>query len=538
MKLLKIILIPVIAALLFGCGEDPYKNTKGSIINGGGGSGGGGDTGGGTGGGGTGGGGGGTGSGGTLSTWGNLSLGSPNSITSTGKGYDALIVHTSASKEEYYSGSPAKGSVTLSTQKTSSAYTPEENNNYETYNLSSSDSTMSPEAAFHLSLRMLEKEMLEKGLYKSTYSAAAADDHMPCNVDGAAFKIWDTRKNDGTQISIKAVAKSEGKACYYVQEGQSVNINSLQTAFENTIYEKVTTRFGPPSDVDENGHINIVFYNIGGFSSGLAVGGYFSPGDQGPYSTTCGGGAVSRGCSNQADVIYINSNSDVLRNINPSELVAHEFQHLTFNNREKTSGGVSRGSNLWLNESLAMLSATICGYGTTSGSVSDTWLRDFFSGSSYNLSLTNWVGDSSYGYATIFSYYLNDVFGEDVTKRIYDNLGSSGIATIEAATASARDLGGGDFNEIFKNFAQALYLSNTNMATDKKFKITTIDIGKFTGGNRAGLKYKKTTTSGSTVSDEILPYSFSLVNISGQPNAVTIQAPDGASWAAYGGALQ
>lgn len=525
MKLLKPILILAIAALTFGCGEDPYKYIKGLNIGGG------------TGGGGTGGGG--TASGGTLSTWDNLSLGTPNSITSSGKGYDALIVYTPTSKGESMGAPTGKGTVTLSTEKTSSAYAPEESNDYENYNISSSDPTMSPEAAFHMSLRMLEKEMLEKGLYKSTYSAATDVDHMLCNVGGPAFKIWDTSKNDGTQISIKAVAKSDGKACYYVQDGQSVDINSLKTAFENTIYEKVTSRFGPPSDVDGNGHINIVFYNIGGFSSGLATGGYFSPGDQGSYSTTCGGGAVSRGCSNQADVIYINSNSDVIRNINPAELVAHEFQHLTFNNKEKTSGGVSRGNNLWLNESLAMLSATICGYGTTTNSVSDRWLRDFFGGNSYNLSLTNWVGDSSYGYATIFSYYLNDVFGEDITTKIYDNLASSGIATIEAATESAPELGGGNFNEIFKNFAQALYLSNTNMATTKKqFKITTIDIGKFTGGNRAGIKYKKTATSGSSVTDEILPYSFSLINISGQPNAVTIQAPDSDSWSAYGGSLQ
>lgn len=519
MKFLKTILILGIVAITLSCSEDPYRIFKGLNI----GTGGGGSGGGGSGGGGSGGDGGGVGegstiNGGSLSNWGLLSLGSLNSVTTTGKGYDALIVYAPASKIESTSNTTDTKPISMSSVKNSSSIAPEESQYYQeessNQDIANLSSSMSPEMAFHISLRIKENELIQKGLYNP--DSAINKDTMPCNGSPVQVTI-----NTGAQITVKSIGKSSSTACYYLQTGESIpsGFNKLKSDFENFIYTNVTTRFGAPSDVDGNGHINIVFYDMGVNADGGGVGGFFYP-------------------TNDADIIFINSNPTIADRISLGEIVAHEFQHLTYQaQKARLSGSGGDGSivrdtkDLWLNESLAMFSSTISGYGTDSNSTIYGWLSKFFSESTYQLSLTHWAGDVAYGYATLFGAYLNDAYGKDITTRIYANLQASGIGALESAT-------GEDFNDIFKNFAQAVYLSNTNMATDKKHKITTINIGRFTGGNRPGLVYKKQTTAGSSINDVILPYSFSLINIGGQSSGLTVTTPNNSDWSAYGGALQ
>jgi len=127
--------------------------------------------------------------------------------------------------------------------------------------------------------------------------------------------------------------------------------NQVAAEFDATIYPMVTTHFYTPSDVNGDGKIAILLFDIqDNFdSTGSYVGGYFYSGD-----------LYTHGSSNHMEIFYIDTYPTMHRyRSNPIYVtrsystIAHEFQHMVNFNRNVL---IEKGypMELWINEALSL----------------------------------------------------------------------------------------------------------------------------------------------------------------------------------------
>ncbi|WP_148347763.1 Ig-like domain-containing protein [Bacillus rubiinfantis] len=186
----------------------------------------------------------------------------------------------------------------------------------------------------------------EKRLQKSTKAIQKS-----YNVgDSKYFWVSNLETESDYQISAK-LTYSGTKANVWVNNNQITNEDAakLGQEFDSSIYPTVTNNFGDPSDVDGDGKINILIYDIqdGFFGSGGYVAGYFWAGDL--YNISG---------SNKSEIFYIDtyptmgsSQKDVTQ---AYETLAHEFQHMVNFNRNVLVENSTTNMDTWLNEGLSM----------------------------------------------------------------------------------------------------------------------------------------------------------------------------------------
>jgi len=223
--------------------------------------------------------------------------------------------------------------------------------------------------------------------------------------------------------------------------------------FDNVIYPLVTEYFYTPSDVDGNGCVQILCFDIQDnfATTGAYVGGYFSSGDLFNISG-----------SNKSEIFYIDTYPtmyypkdkpvDVSR---AYSTLAHEFQHMVnFNRNYLVEGGDPMPS--WINEGLSMAAEHLY-----SGVLTR---RISYYNSSTNIqnghSLVYW-GDnndtlSNYALSYLFLQYIRAQVGtESVYKDMLldKNNNSAAITNAFAKYGIAKTLG-----EIMTDFRLALHL--------------------------------------------------------------------------------
>ncbi len=174
---------------------------------------------------------------------------------------------------------------------------------------------------------------------------------------GDSKYFWVTNLETDLDYQISArLAYSETKANVWVHNNQILDTDAakLGKEFDNHIYSSVTNNFGFPSDVDADGKINIVTYDIqDGFSeSGGYVAGYFWAGDL--YNVPH---------SNKSEIFYIDTyptmSSGSTRDVTKAyDTLAHEFQHMVNFNQNVLIEG-SNEMDTWLNEGLSMAAEQI-----------------------------------------------------------------------------------------------------------------------------------------------------------------------------------
>lgn len=174
------------------------------------------------------------------------------------------------------------------------------------------------------------------------------------------FWVSNLTTNANEQINAR-LAYSGTKANVWVHNNQITDSDAgkLGVEFDSKIHSSVTNHFGPESDVNHDGKINILTYDIqDGFSgSGGYVAGYFWAGDL--YNVPG---------SNMSEIFYIDTYPAMgmgsVKDVTSSyETLAHEFQHMVnFNRNALIEGGGNMDT--WLNESLSMAAEQIyTGYG-------------------------------------------------------------------------------------------------------------------------------------------------------------------------------
>jgi len=181
----------------------------------------------------------------------------------------------------------------------------------------------------------------------------------------------------------------------------------LGKEFDNKIYSSDVDNFGSPSDIDQNGKVNILCYDIqDGFSgSGGYVAGYFSPQDLSNVSY-----------SNRSEIFYIDtyplmgigSSKDVSQ---AYSTLAHEFQHMINFNQKVFVQGLT-DTDTWMDEGLSMAAEQIY-TGEALQDRIDYYNEDSDITNGHSLLYWDYDGDvlANYSLSYLFMEYLKDQCG-------------------------------------------------------------------------------------------------------------------------------
>ncbi|MHA2345331.1 MAG: hypothetical protein ACXACP_01295 [Candidatus Hodarchaeales archaeon] len=217
----------------------------------------------------------------------------------------------------------------------------------------------------------------------------------------------------------------------------------INNSFETNVYPRITEFFGSPPDIDQDGKIIILVYDIDEIPENY-IAGYFwalnqyknddlPPSD--PY----------KGYSNEAEILHI----DILATENV-DTIAHEFQHLIHFTLDEDE-------HSWLNEGASMFSEYLIGGDPFSGGVGTNFQAN------PDISLTYWSNSlENYGASYTFFLYLAEKYGgisfiQDLVQRQED-----GIDSIEdTLLVNGYDV---TFVEVFRNWTVANFLDDTSFA--------------------------------------------------------------------------
>ncbi|BBU37877.1 hypothetical protein APP_01690 [Aeribacillus pallidus] len=297
--------------------------------------------------------------------------------------------------------------------------------------------------------------------------------------DTKTFWVHDFTTNEDKQISTKLLY-SGTKTNVWVYDNQitEADAQKLGQEFDQKIYPLITQNFASESDVDGNGKIHILCYDIqDGFAGfGGYIAGYFYGGDLHdiPYS-------------NKSEIFYIDTyplmGTGTEKDVSAAyETLAHEFQHMVNFNQNVF---IENGSQMdtWLDEALSMAAEHMY----TGKPLMNTINYYNISTSITNgHSLLYWDDNGD----TLSNYSLSYLFGQYV--RIQANQG----------------------NKIFKEILTDThndYKAVENVA--KKYIDPTLTFGKLMTNFRAALLLKKDTGiygfNGEEGFDSLIPKIFS-----------------------------
>ncbi|MGY6213123.1 Ig-like domain-containing protein [Cytobacillus firmus] len=165
------------------------------------------------------------------------------------------------------------------------------------------------------------------------------------------FWVYDFYSYADYQINA-TLLYSGSKANVWVNNSQLTQkqAEDLGKEFDAGIHPVITNHFSGESDVNGDGKINILAYDIqDGFNgSGGYIAGYFYPGDL--YNIQY---------SNQSEIFYVDTyplmGTGAAKDPSASyETLAHEFQHMVNFNQNVFIEGDEDGMDIWLDEALAM----------------------------------------------------------------------------------------------------------------------------------------------------------------------------------------
>ena len=266
------------------------------------------------------------------------------------------------------------------------------------------------------------------------------------------------------QYTVSAVLRGIGSFCYiFVEEAEwntrvtAETVASMVRAFDvatpanpqRGIYPTLTELFGVPPDIDENGRIILLLLNVQDTNhTGQYTAGFFNPADQSRGVLRTPGFRRFPIRSNEADMLYIdtqplNPNSEVAHNV-----IAHEFLHLIHWRHDPHEA-------TWVDEGCAGYASFLCGYSVLEH-------IDAFE-KTPSVSLIAWPETDAdslphYGAAFIFMLYLHEQHGGTSTlTEIVRNRGTSltGVTDALALRGITQKV-----SDIFIQWKLANYLSD------------------------------------------------------------------------------
>jgi len=229
-------------------------------------------------------------------------------------------------------------------------------------------------------------------------------------------------------------------------------ITDLADEFDDVIFPLVTTKFATPSDINDDGTITLLFTDLG-----LSIAGYFSPGDL--YAKSM------YPQSNERDMIFVSTRNDMTKE-GAYAVIAHEFQHLCYNNQnaiiENDSQTINSNENTWLNEGMSMTAMHLY------NGIQSDWITAYNQSASVTSgqSLTYWNDTNSsdvygnYALSYLFFEYLRIQGGNhtEMFKEIIASEDNSYICVEDAIRKYVNE--GLNFSDFYTNFRLALFLND------------------------------------------------------------------------------
>ncbi|MGL6104921.1 immunoglobulin-like domain-containing protein [Romboutsia sp.] len=190
--------------------------------------------------------------------------------------------------------------------------------------------------------------------------------NIPSKNLNLSYKVGDDKSfyvynfTDDENESINATLLYSGtKANVWVNDNQISSSGAIKLGqeFDNNLYNKVANNFGKESDVDGDGKVNILCYDIqDGFNgSGGYIAGYFYGGDL--YNIQY---------SNKSEIFYIDTypamSSNNTYDVDVTQCystLAHEFQHMINFNQTIFLENTVSDMDVWLNEGMSMAAEQI-----------------------------------------------------------------------------------------------------------------------------------------------------------------------------------
>ncbi len=227
-------------------------------------------------------------------------------------------------------------------------------------------------------------------------------------------------------------------------------IIAINESFETNIFPTITDVFGPPPDIDKNGKIIILIFDIiDGQSSTSFVAGFFDPRHE--YEDLKN--------SEEAEIINIDGNEGLDQLADGHfETIAHEFQHMIhFRN--------DINENIWLDEAASMLAEYLIGKDPFSGN--NPYKPAFESNPDVSLTYWDYYGTpglvfANYGAAYAFFLYLLEHYGgSSIIENIVKNRNNSILSVEQSLNKEGYPV---EFKEVFRNWTIANYLNDISFA--------------------------------------------------------------------------
>jgi large repetitive protein len=297
---------------------------------------------------------------------------------------------------------------------------------------------------------------IRKNLYKKNVSKSSVQYEL-----GSSKEFWayNHEKDEDYKLNAKLLY-SGSKVNVWVHNNEITEGNAKQLGeeFDNRIYSSVINHFGPASDVDGDGKINLLCFDIqDGFQgNGGFIGGYFNQMD-----------VFDVPGSNKSELLYIDTYPALGKNKNELtyafSTIAHELQHLVNFNQNVLIEGDKEGMDVWLDEGLSMAAEQIY-KGTRLSDRIDYYNESFSIGKGHSLLHWDYDGD------TLANYSLSYLFGQYVKTQAKQ--------------------GDSIFKEILKD-PNNNYKAVENVV--KKYVDPTLTFGKFSTHFRAALLLKESS---------------------------------------------
>lgn len=201
-------------------------------------------------------------------------------------------------------------------------------------------------------------DLPENAKFGDLYAAPLTRETAIYNV-GDTRSFWVSNIKTSEKYLLQATLQSIGTKCQiWVENTTEIDIIqaiALSEEFDNIIYPLISSDFYEPSDVNADGKVAILCFDIQDDfeTTGSICGGYFSPVDLFDSSNYPN--------SNEMEIFYIDTypsmHNPVTDPVDVSDAystLAHEFQHMVNFNRNYIVEESHTSMDIWLNEGLSM----------------------------------------------------------------------------------------------------------------------------------------------------------------------------------------
>jgi hypothetical protein len=269
-----------------------------------------------------------------------------------------------------------------------------------------------------------------KGQFESSFNGPIRGDSQ--------FWVGDYTKERGTKdyYSLKDFnKKAENSACkiYLATDISNVSqstIDNLANEFLNTIKPKVSNFYGQESDVDGNGKVTILLFDIvdGATPSSGFIAGLFDPINENSVASVNNynniHGTFLR--TNEAEVLYVDCKNQDAASIGSKSTIAHEYQHMVGFNQRYIVYNRDADLDTWISEGEAMDMEF-----DVYGSQSIQARFSYFNTTDYliNSSVINWNSDSPLSNYSLSAAYFNfirkKINNSSTLKTVFNNFNNS-----------------------------------------------------------------------------------------------------------------